>query len=302
MSPVDRWMDILDRMTTEGIRRRPAFISRQVVRGRYVFVDLQPPSETPLSLVCAGWEECAPDYAVSRRGFRYHAVEYVVSGQWQLEIGGRCQEVGPGTVFAYGPRSSYSLRAGGGRPPGKFFVDFAGTAAGTLLKACGLSEGGPGKVHQTRWVHDIFDQLLDCSRLSRTASRRIGTQLTELLLTRLKEDLGATRDRHPEAHHTFMRARQHMQEHCLRLRTVEEVAANCHVAPAYLSRLFRRFADETPFQYLTRLKMDHAAELLLRQNLSVKRAAAAVGMDDPYHFSRVFKRMHGVAPGHFGRP
>jgi AraC-like DNA-binding protein len=47
--------------------------------------------------------------------------------------------------------------------------------------------------------------------------------------------------------------------------------------------------------------MNHAAELILRGNLPVKVAGAQVGFDDPYHFSRCFKRVHGVAPNSFGR-
>ncbi|MCP5519985.1 MAG: helix-turn-helix transcriptional regulator [Verrucomicrobiales bacterium] len=294
-------MDILDLMGTIPAAPTPAFISTQVRRGRYAFVDLQPPAAVPLSLVCAGWEECAPDYHIARHGFRYHAVEYIVSGQWHLEIVGRSLPVGPGTVFAYGPQTRYRLRSTAGRQPGKFFVDFAGREAGALLKASRLLQDGPRRILHSRWIHDIFDQLLDCANLSRTASRRIGTKLTELLLARLREDLHSTGERHSEAHRTFLRARQHVQEHYLDLRTVDEVAHRCHLAPAYLSRLFRRFTDETPLQYLTRLKMDHAAELLLQGDHSVKWTAAAVGFQDPYHFSRVFKRVHGVAPGQFRR-
>jgi AraC-like DNA-binding protein len=48
------------------------------------------------------------------------------------------------------------------------------------------------------------------------------------------------------------------------------------------------------------MKMNHAAELITRANFSVKAAAVEVGFEDPYHFSRVFKRVHGVAPSLFG--
>lgn len=280
---------------------KPSFISSQVKRGRYVFVDLNPRADAEFTLVCAGWEECTPDYQVSRSAFRYHAVEYVVDGQWELDLGGKVHEIGPGAVFSYGPNTRYSLRATGSRRLAKFFVDFAGRRSAKLLKSSGLTGGRLGKLHHTRWVHDLLDQLLDCANLPRASARRIGTQLTELLLSRLHEDLRAAANPHPESFRTFERVRQYVQEHYVQLRTVEELASHCNVVPAYLSRLFRRFADESPLQYLTRLKMDHAAELILRQNHSVKQAAAALGFDDPYHFSRVFKRVHGVAPGYFGR-
>jgi AraC-like DNA-binding protein len=73
------------------------------------------------------------------------------------------------------------------------------------------------------------------------------------------------------------------------------------VSGAHLSRLFHRFDTELPKAFLMRLKMNHAAELILRGSLPVKAAAAQLGFEDPYHFSRCFKRVHGVAPSYFGR-
>lgn len=294
-------MDILDLVSGMRPTPKPAFISKQVVRGQYVFVDLAPVADTELTLVCAGREECSPDYRMHRSGFRYHAVEYIVSGGWELDVNGRRHALGPGAIFTYGPRTRYTLRVVGSGQPVKFFVDFAGRDAAGLVRQSGLREDEPRHVGQTRWLHDILDQILDGANLSRAAARRLGTRLTELLLLRVREDLRPTTGPNPEAHRTYVRCRQFIQDHYPNLRSIEEIAHRCSLSPPYLSRLFRRFANESPFQFLTRLKMDHAAELILRQSYAVKQAAAAVGYDDPYHFSRVFKRVHGVAPGRFAR-
>ncbi len=278
---------------------KPAFISKQVLHGRYVFVDLTPSPSVDFTLVCAGREECAPNYRVERSGFRYHALEYIVGGRWELTLGRQVHELGPGSVFCYGPRVGYTLRVLDATQAGKFFVDFAGHRAESLLERSRPRNGVPGRLNQTRWIHDIFDQILDGANLSRTSARSLGTHLTELLLMRLPTDLRAPASPHPESHRSYIRCRAFIQQHYLRLRTIENVAQASGLSPAYLARLFRRFANETPLQYLTRLKMDHAAELVLRGDYAVKQAAAAVGFDDPYHFSRVFKRVHGVAPGRF---
>ena len=60
--------------------------------------------------------------------------------------------------------------------------------------------------------------------------------------------------------------------------------------------LFRRFLGVSPHQYLRRRKMALAAAYLLERGGRVQDAAARVGMDDPYHFSRAFKAVHGVPP------
>jgi AraC-like DNA-binding protein len=103
------------------------------------------------------------------------------------------------------------------------------------------------------------------------------------------------------AYETYQRCRQYIQDHWLHLLTLEQAARECHVAPAYLCRLFRRFDHQSPYQYLLRLKMTHAAERLLAPDSSVKQVADFLGFDDRFHFSRVFKRVIGISPGQYAR-
>ena len=288
-------------MSTNSPASRPSFISTQVRGGRYLFLDLKPRPGPELRVVCAGREECASDYRIRRRSFRYHAVEYVISGSWRFQTGGQVVELGPGSLFAYGPGMDYSLEASGESGLVKYFVDFTGRRGEELVESCGLGGGRVLRIQQTRWLHDLFDQMLDCALLGREPARRIASRLAELLLLRIPEDLRGGTHPQAEAQRTYARCRQHIQEHYLRIMSVAEIADRCNLDAAYLSRLFRRHADETPLQFLTRLKMDQAAELILRNGFAVKQAGAAVGYDDPYHFSRVFRRVHGVSPGRFSR-
>ena len=65
---------------------------------------------------------------------------------------------------------------------------------------------------------------------------------------------------------------------------------------AYLCRLFRRFDHESPYHRLMRLKMSHAAARMQMPGTLGKQIAAELGFDDPYHFSRAFKSVFGLAP------
>jgi AraC-like DNA-binding protein len=80
------------------------------------------------------------------------------------------------------------------------------------------------------------------------------------------------------------------------LRTLQQIASECHVNNAYLCRLFRRYDNQTPYQYLLRLKMNFAAECLRQPGVLVKQVAEEAGFADPFHFSRVFTSVFGLSP------
>lgn len=290
-------LDISDFQSMPAEPNRPNFISTETREGRYFFLDLNPPRGRPLSLVCAGREICTPAYRIERRNFEYHVIEFVVSGTWKLECGGRSEELRAGALFAYGPGDAYSLEAGRGGELIKYFATFTGRDAGVLLDECGLSGARVRYVPQVRWIHDLFEQLLDCAGLEPELAREIGNRLNELILLRARGDSLACDARQSDSLQTFARCRTTIQEHYLELSSVEAIAVRCHVNPAYLARLFKRFGSERPLQLLTRLKTNHAADLILRMGYNVTQAGNAVGFADPYHFSRVFKRTHGVPPG-----
>jgi AraC-like DNA-binding protein len=69
-------------------------------------------------------------------------------------------------------------------------------------------------------------------------------------------------------------------------------------------RFRKRFAGQTgrsPHRCWLDMKLRQAGTLLRANRLSVREVAAAVGIDDPYYFSRLFTRLHGMSPQAFRR-
>ncbi len=77
---------------------------------------------------------------------------------------------------------------------------------------------------------------------------------------------------------------------------VSELAAAINLSASRFAYLFRRETGLPPARYLHRLRMERARLLLERTFLTVKEVMAYVGVNDPSHFSRDFRRYHGVPP------
>ncbi|MDN5344070.1 MAG: two-component system, response regulator YesN [Clostridia bacterium] len=81
--------------------------------------------------------------------------------------------------------------------------------------------------------------------------------------------------------------------------TLEEVAQQVYLSPCYFSRLFKQTKGQNFIDYLTRVRLKAARELLLNTNLPVAEIAARVGYHDARYFGQVFKKQEGYTPSVF---
>ena len=66
---------------------------------------------------------------------------------------------------------------------------------------------------------------------------------------------------------------------------------------SHFSKLFRLTTGMSPIEYFIHLKMQKACQLLYTEDSRVKQIAALLGYDDPYYFSRLFKKYMNTSPG-----
>jgi AraC family transcriptional regulator len=100
--------------------------------------------------------------------------------------------------------------------------------------------------------------------------------------------------------------RLHLVEEYMRENLGENITLDSLVKVAGCStfQLLRRCKEawnETPFQRLTRLRMNHACSLLRGGALSVSNIAFDCGYSNPSHFAIAFKRTIGVSPSEYRR-
>jgi AraC-like DNA-binding protein len=280
---------------------QPNFFSLQIAEARRFHIDLNPPKDALLSVVSGGCEHCSADYEIHRASFPYFGIEFVTQGRGKLTLDGRSYDLVPGTVFAYGPRISQDIISDQRERLVKYFVDFTGKHAKRLLDQYGPR---PGHVVQTSAPGEmiaLFDELIRNGLRSTPFTPRIGAALVEYLILKIADTTIPLGSFGTPAFATYRKCRQWILDHADQIQTLEQVAASCHIDPAYLCRLFRRFDHTSPYQFLLRLKMNEAADRLRMPGVAIKQVAEEMGYSDPFHFSRVFKKAMGLAPAQYVR-
>ncbi|HYP87443.1 MAG TPA: AraC family transcriptional regulator [Polyangiaceae bacterium] len=95
------------------------------------------------------------------------------------------------------------------------------------------------------------------------------------------------------------RALKALQAEPARRWTVKELAKLAGASRASLVRLFHASTGTSPKRWLTRYRLERAAELLSLGEQPLAHVAASVGYVSEFAFSRAFKRRYGVAPAHY---
>lgn len=276
----------------------PSYTSTQVKRGHYLLLPENAVDKTLPIVDFAGWELCEGDYRIERKSFHRYAIEFIASGHWILTTPEGEWRLTAGSLFAYGPGVQYTLRGNGEKRLSKYFVDFQIPENSELPSAVSELSRQPGFIYEHRWLKNLFDHMLDLRDFPIGRRRLMAGMTLDLMLIRLSEELKRIHI-NSAAWHAYERCKVYLEENYLKVKNLSEVARACGVAPGYLSRLFARFNDESAKAYLTRTKLDHATKLMLRNYVPLKEAAAEVGFDDVFHFSRFFKKCFGVSPSNY---
>ncbi len=92
----------------------------------------------------------------------------------------------------------------------------------------------------------------------------------------------------------------HIEKNIHRSVSVEEAAQTVGKSVSTITHLFRKVTGKSFKQTLINRKLD-VAERYFRQapNLSISEVAAKVGYDDPFYFSRLYRKYRGISPSEY---
>lgn len=78
---------------------------------------------------------------------------------------------------------------------------------------------------------------------------------------------------------------------------VEDLAKECSMSASGFYKIFKSLTGETPLQYIKKIRLKQAKDLLEQQKLKACDVAIAIGYESVSQFSREFKRYYGATPG-----
>ncbi len=270
-----------------------------VLESEYFYYDTNPLTKKHLAIIAGGYEKCAPDFKLDRVNYPFYAILYTISGKCRYETSNQTFQLTSGTLSAIIQGADHRLVCDPNNPMEHIFITFIGSEVKRLFAESTLAKRKAFYVDEPRRVKFYMDSILQQGLMQSEYSHKLCCSYLRTMLMEQAAVIANSEEFVPMSVLTYRRCRKYVDEHFPEIKSPAQVADVCNINVRYMAQLFRDHGRITPHEYITRLKLNRAAQLLLTSTLHIQDIARMVGYDDPYHFSRNFKKMYGTSPKEF---
>ncbi|MEM7332393.1 MAG: helix-turn-helix transcriptional regulator [Chloroflexota bacterium] len=153
-----------------------------------------------------------------------------------------------------------------------------------------------------RIIFQLHQMILSKVEVENFQIERLGVELsTHLLANDSNKDINLEIG-YKLSQNEFDALSTYILEHLHTPIKLNDLATHLNLSMFHFSRMFRNTTGTSPYEYLIQLRIEEAAELLLKSNkLPISEIAHRIGFSDQSHFTRHFKKRFGLTPLAFRR-
>lgn len=269
-------------------------IYEDLPRGRARIASYLPTQLAKTYLNCctmAGWHSCNELYCQSYTdGYTDQLLIYTVDGKGKLEVKGKVYQLEKDSVVIV-PHSTpmkYYTDQSVGRWE-FYWLDLTGER--TTLLCNNLCRDGCCYSRRISMQTKPFANLLEASISETERSELIGQ-----ILDRIVSEVIFDADRSNSVADKILK---YVSENYREQINLQLMSKAFYLSQNQIIRIIRKRTGYTPHEYLTRLRLTKACELLQYTQMPIEDVGRAVGYDNNSHFSAVFRNLYGISPTEF---
>ncbi|NMA82631.1 MAG: response regulator [Epulopiscium sp.] len=117
-------------------------------------------------------------------------------------------------------------------------------------------------------------------------------------LEKLKNGLVLELNKKKNEHSNYLvtAVQKYIHNHYTEKLSLQEIATKFNVSPNYLSFLFKKYSNINFSNYVSSVKIQHAKTMLVHNKMNIQDISEYLGFNNPYYFSKVFKKFTGHTP------
>lgn len=246
-------------------------------------------------------------YRERKQGAAEYILIYCVEGHGQVTVDSNKCELIPNSYIIIPADTPHTYKSKKEDPWSIYWVHFSGSYTEVIYDKYKLESPSSERMPDVVEVPfeelriNLFDGMI--SLLERGYGLRIveyvNLSLWQLLSSFLYHDFYSEIRHKDKTLGHVDRVINYMQENLDRSVTIEELADHLNYSASYLYQLFKKSTGYPPIRYFNHLKIQKACQYLSFTNLSVKEISFKLGFNDPFYFSRVFKKLMDLSPNKY---
>ncbi|SDX39080.1 AraC-like ligand binding domain-containing protein [Paenibacillus sp. CF384] len=276
----------------------------------YKFTDYNnsQPAQGELSLLFSGEGKPVAGHFIGPAVHNYYLVHTVLSGRGTFEINGIRYSCAKGDTFIIFPDELFTYRADEKEPWHYMWVAFKGHISEHLLLTLGFSPSRPivhtDDVRQLAALYRKIRGALESNPFPELAD----LEANGLLRIFLKE-LGLLNAGNlafnsiaivSDIDRQIKQAVRWLSYQYAQQISIEDLSRSLGYHRTHLSKMFKQVTGVSPMQFLLKVRMERAKELLNGQyHLSIDHVASSVGYTDALYFSKQFRKTFGYSPSEY---
>jgi AraC-like DNA-binding protein len=293
----------MDRLKKPPYRKRDGFLGEEaIVLPKMVMQQCEnTPLVKTLFITDIGYYPKAQYHFRERRhGINQNILIYCVDGKGLATIEGKRFLLQANNYLIIPAGKKHFYQSESVFPWSIFWIHFGGSNSGIFSDILFKRMlAGKNTITPSDHLAIVFRKMYDTLQMGYSTDNMIYASL--MLSNFLTSFLYPDRDGEISPNHTqsIEKVILFLKDNIHRTLTLKEIASVANISPAHFSNKFRENTGYSPIAYFNHLKLQKACQLLRFSTLRISEIALAVGIDDPYYFSRLFSSTMGVSPKEF---
>lgn len=212
----------------------------------------------------------------------YYLIHLIEKGKGTIERGGKVTHLSEGDAFIIHPNEITTYTADKNEPWEYYWIGFAGSYSADIMRKTTTELFA--RYHKSGLV-----ALKNCIGNTSTLDEIEGLRILFSVLDAIKTEKVENRD-------VVGLALDYIENNYFRPISVSGIASQLGLSRAHFTTVFTKAVGESPYNYLTKIRIKHAKQYLSSTTLSITEVAYSVGFASIERFSDQFKKYTDLSP------
>lgn len=233
------------------------------------------------------------------KGYQYHQLVWFLSGKGIIKYNDKIFQLKSGTVMFMPKGISHEYY----KTTNNWITNwicFSGWACDKLLDDLKLNEVKFFEIKNKNEFVSLFSSIGSVLKEDKLYGSEIASSLLYSLIIKTNRIVkGITNDYDKISCFPIIKSVKYLDENFSNKITIQELCKKSNLSESQLCRLFKKHLNMRPMEYLLKVRLNVAKQLLIETDLSILDIADSVGYDNPTYFTMLFKKQFGVPPTDF---